>query len=325
MASSLPRGFARLEEALRRDFFLVADQELLAFGSAGASATPISYLTALPLRNHYLELDEVAGEDFPARELTKIRPVINPNRAGVPGTRAAGQRAVRAIYQTEFWPAVTVFVPTPSTPIEQRVPIWQYGVFGATVLDTTSYDEIDRTQFGSLVTAFAAASPNETSSVEWYEKTFRNAGVHTDFTEGLINGFHDEHGNEVPACLSVNDVGCDIWEDHLIVPRELPGGYLDELHTVPEYIGDYHTRRAFVCTDLAHDLAGGMSLLDFTRLKAAVVAHEVGHALHLDHHSLCGALMFDTTTSGIHRGMSDIIPIAPVFSPAETGAIRLHE
>ncbi|MEO8381739.1 MAG: hypothetical protein ABI779_18905 [Acidobacteriota bacterium] len=317
-------AYTRLDPR-RRDFFLVADLDLLAFGTTGVSATPISYLVPLPLSNHYLELDEVVGEDFPARQLLKIKPVVNPNRAGVPGSRAEGQRAVRAIHQAQFWPSVTVFIPANPAPIEQDVPVWQYGVFGATVLDTTNYDEIDRTQTGDLVTSFAAASPNETSFVEWYAKTFENAGVHTDFADGLINGFHDEHGNLVSPCLAPNDVGCDVWEDHLIVPRSMPGGYLDELHTVPEYPGDYYTRRAFACSDMTNDVAGGMSMATFAALKAAVVAHEVGHAIHLDHQPLCGALMFDATLFGLHRGMSDVIPIALKFAPSEVDAIRLRK
>jgi hypothetical protein len=183
----------------------------------------------------------------------------------------------------------------------------------------------DRTWTGDVVTTFVAESPNKTSFVEWYSKTFQNAGVHTDFVEGFVNGFHDENGQVVPACLAVNDVACDIWEDQLIVPRELPGGYLDELHTVPEYHSDYYTRRAFTCSDLTNDIAGGMSPIDFARLKAAVVAHEVGHAWHLDHRPPCGALMFDTSVFGVHRGMSDIIPIAPAFDSTERSTIRLHE
>lgn len=318
------RTFTRLDPR-RRDFFLVADPDLLAFGSGAFNATPVSYLTPLPLWNHYLELEEVAGEDFPSRQLTKIKPIVNPNRAGVPGARTDGQRAVRAIYQTQFWPSVTVFIPSGSTSIEQDVPVWQYGVFGATVLDGNSYEEIDRTESGNLVTSFAARTPNGTSFVEWYAKTFENGGVHTDFSEGLVNGYHDENGNEVPACLSVSDVGCDVWENGLIVPRELPGGILDELYTVPEYEGDYYTRRAFTCAQMTIPIAGGMPLGDFTAVKAAVVAHEVGHAVRLDHHASCGHLMFDATLFGIRRGMSDIVPIPSSFSATERASIRLHE
>jgi hypothetical protein len=129
----------------------------------------------------------MSGEDIPGRQLTKIKPVVNSNRAGVPGARAAGQRALRVIYQAQFYPSVTIFLPV-VPPAEQDITIWQYGVFGATVLDVNDYDRIDRDQNGNLIAAFAAETPNKTSFVEWYAKTFENAGVHTDFTDGFVFG-----------------------------------------------------------------------------------------------------------------------------------------
>jgi hypothetical protein len=129
----------------------------------------------------------------------------------------------------------------------------------------------------------------------------------------------------VPACVSPSDANCDIWEDHLIVPREFPGGYLDELHTVPEYAGDYYTRRAFTCADMVHDRAGGMTLQEFTQLKAAVVAHEIGHGLDIDHDTSCSSLMFDAMFFTLHRTMSDITPISAAFSSSHRSAIRLKE
>jgi len=313
------RGFVAASAHVRtdprkRDIFVVADPQLL------AGIVPTSAITAtLPLPVHYLDLSEVAGEDYPARGIVKGKPVINPNRAGIPGARTAGQRAVRLVMQVTYPPAVTVAIPPG---VVQNYPAWQAGVFGATILDSTDPELIDQASAGGA-TAFSAESPDTTRWSEVYELTFTNAGIATNFNNPF---YFDANGQPVPPCPNIGTINdCDEYDyaHHLVLPRIYPGGVF-LLHAVP-YPGDWYSKRVITCADTADILDYGFTDTEMHVARAIVGAHELGHSLHINHTLNCGNLMFQFNVPGFQPlGMIDIRPLPIFFSSDEADQIQLH-
>ncbi|HEV7242874.1 MAG TPA: hypothetical protein VGQ36_26850 [Thermoanaerobaculia bacterium] len=308
----------------QRDLFIVADPEILAAG-----VTPLSFLAQLPMRVHYLFPGDVAGIAHNNRLLTAIHPVVNPNRNGIPGARPQGQRAIRVINQVQYPPTVIRTEQVPGgAPIAHTIPAWQGGIFGATILDNIDPDMIDHDRNGNALTQFLAETPNTTSFVEVYAKTFENSGIHTSFAEGLLFGFYDEFNNPVPQCQSTLQAGCDIWEQasQLILPQRLWGGIaVDELRTVPRYQGEHYSSPYAFCSPPNVMQPNGFSQPEMNLLRAAVAAHEIGHGMHMDHSIACRELMFGAMWFGAERGMSDIHPLPTTYSPSERSQIRLRQ
>ncbi len=312
--------FTRLDPR-RRDLFLVADGQFI------LNNPIVTELDRLPMNIHYVETSDAAGANG-ARGLTFVRPVIDSNRSGMPGARTAGQRAIRLIYQNQNYPLTTVFVPIlPGILQEQQVPVWQTGVFGATVLDGIDQTQIDRTTGGVLVTRFDPRSPDGTQFVEVYERTWTNVGLSTTFSSP---SYVDSSGNVVVRCGGPDpNAECDDWDipNLMILPHHQPGDFFI-LHSVPNP-GDYYSKPAVHCSDLTQNglIVGGLTLQEMAQLRKSVPLHEVGHAMHIPHfHTECRDLMFDTEqTFTPRRSLADVSPVATDFSATDILSIQLWE
>lgn len=299
----------------KRDIFVAADPHFMV-------GTVTTVTTTLPYPVRYVDLSEVGGEDYPARAIQKGKAVIDPNRAGVPGARADGQRAVRLVYQTQYPPAINVEV---SPGVVQPVAVWQAGVFGATILDSINPELIDQYATGQPVTAFHAESPDTTRWSEVYERTFTNAGIATNFTHLL---YLDKSNHDVPPCPSIGDIpGCDEYDfsHNLVLPRIYPGGIF-ELHSVPFNDGsDWYSKRVGTCGSMSSIIPYGFPDAEMQAARSIVGAHELGHSLHIDHTFVCGNLMFDFGIVGIGEvTMIDIRPLPAYFASDEIAQIQLH-
>ena len=305
----------------RRDVFLVADGQFI------LNSPIVTELDRLPMNVHYLETSDIVGAAG-ARNLTNVSPVIDSNRASMPGARTDGQRAIRLVYQNQIYPVTTVFVPIlPGVFQPQQVPTWQTGIFGATILDGIDQTQIDRTTSGNLVTRFDPRSPDGTQFVEVYERTWTNVGLSVTFSSP---SYVDSAGNVVVRCGGPDPTAeCDDWDiAHLmILPHVQPGGFFI-LNSLPNP-GDYYSKPAVHCSDLTQNglIVGGLTLAEMTRLRKSVPLHEVGHAMHMPHfHSECTDLMFDTeNTFSPRRAMPDISPLATDFSALDILSIQLWE
>jgi hypothetical protein len=298
----------------KRDIFVAADPQFL----VGTVTTP-TVTTTLPFPVRYLDLSEVAGEDYSGRAITKGKAVVDPNRAGIPGARSVGQRAVRLVMQVQYPPAVTVEI---APGVLQNAPAWQVGIFGATILDSTNPDIIDQAASGGAAT-FSAESPDTTRWSEVYERTFTNSGIATNFTNLLFN---DENGQPVPPCPSAGTItGCDEYDfaHHLVLPRIFPGGIF-ELHSVP-YSDDWYSKRMVTCADQANLVDYGVTDAEMHAARLITGAHELGHSLHIDHTVVCGNLMFAFNMPPFPSvGMIDIRPFPIFFSSDEASQIQLR-
>ncbi len=298
----------------KRDIFVAADPQFLV-----GTATTVTVTTTLPFPVHYLDLSEVAGEDYPGRSIQKGKATVNANRAGIPGARQDGQRAVRLVMQVQYPPAVVVEI---APGVLQNVPVWQVGIFGATILDTTDPDIIDQAAAGGAAT-FSAESPDTTRWSEVYERTFTNSGIATNFANLLFN---DASGQPVPPCPSIGTInGCDEYDyaHHLVLPRIYPGGIF-QLHSVP-YPGDWYSERAVTCTDLVNLVDYGFTDTEMQVARPIIGAHELGHSLHIDHTLICGNLMFTINAPPLPSlSVMDIRPLPVFFSPDESSQIQLR-
>jgi hypothetical protein len=292
--------YARLDPR-HRDLFLVLDQNILLIPD-----NPISRLGTLGPRLHFLSLNEVVGEDYAPRGLTQTKPVMNPHRTGVPGARTNGQRAVRVIDQARFYPMVMRTTYRGDVVI---VPMNRAGIFGLSILDT---------QDPSLpADGFTAQSPDATRSVEIFEQMYVSAGIHTSFTNGPF-GYVDARGNPTEPCLqNGSPLNCDNFDlpHHLILPFQLGPGLWADLHTIPTAFDDYYSLPGQRCDfpDVIFD--GGFTPDMMKAQRGATVAHEVGHAVHLDHTNACGTMMCDR--------ISDTAPLPTNFSQQEQNGVRL--
>jgi hypothetical protein len=314
------RGFVAAKTHIRtdprkRDIFVVADPQFLV-----GTITTVTLTTTLPFPVRYLDLSEVAGEDYAARGILKGKPVVDPNRTGVPGATSGGQRAVRLVKQEQYPAAVVVEV---APGVTENAAVWQVGIFGATILDSTNPDVIDQAAAGGPAT-FAAQSPDTTRWSEVYEQTFRNVGIATNFTQLL---YLDTNGQPVPPCPSVGTIpGCDEYDytHHLVLPRIYPGG-LFQLYSVPYNDGDWYSKRTGTCADMTSILDYGVTDAEMQASRAIVGAHELGHSLHIDHTLICGDLMFGVNIPPLPSvGLMDIEPLPVFFSSDEISQIQLR-
>jgi hypothetical protein len=153
----------------------------------------------LPFRITYVGDGDTLNEDIPRTTdstlktmptsglLTRVRPVINPNRTGVPGARGSGQRALRVIYQKDL---------PPTKRFERATEIRYYenyltGVGGFAFPET--FHNFDVTnwmcdeEFPEPCNRVSYGSPNETVFVEVYPKLFENSGIATlDFANHVV-------------------------------------------------------------------------------------------------------------------------------------------
>lgn len=301
-------AFTRLNPR-RRDLFIFMDQALFAIPES-----PTSRLLTLPVMVHFVNEDEVSGEDYAPRALTKTKPVVNTNRTDIPGARVNGQRAVRVIRQTDLYPKV----PRISYALGDvvNVPAPQAGIFGMTLLDV---QDPNVPESNMPPGGFTAQTPDATRSVELFEETYLQAGIHTAFDFGPF-GYYDENGNPTEPCIGPGTPeNCDLFDlvHHMIRPFQLGDGYFAKLHTIPSYSDDYYTIPGQRCDFPGMIFDGGFTDDHVAAQRGAVVTHEIGHAIHIDHNAACGTTMY-------YR-IPDTAPPPTSFNAQERGAVRLWQ
>jgi hypothetical protein len=309
-------GYVRLNPR-QKEVFVDIDPEFLL---AGPVASPLSVLLTLTPRLLFLEPTEVDGEDDLSRNLLRIQGVVNSNRATVPVAHSRPQRALRLISQTALPPAVHLAGPNID------VPVWQVGILGVTVSD----DVIDTQLLNAPGNVATLETPMRTQFSEVYPRTFTNLAVNTTFSYPT---HYDAAGNVVPACTSSNQAGCDFWDtaNNLIIPSLQPGGW-GILYTVPDPLHDpveHYSLQARTCGADA-PILGGLTTIQMERLKGLIAAHEMGHAMHLDHLRTfatdCSDIMFDDEAAPPHRrAMSNYVPQPSGFSSRDQAMMRLWQ
>lgn len=284
-----------------KDLVLVPDPAIL------TDVETWNFLSAeLPHRLQPAQLTEVTGVLYPGRAIEKSKPIVNPNRAGVPGARTNGQRGVRIVYQEQYAPAAIV--------AGAVFPVWQLGVLGATWTDAMqNLDIINAPANAGAI----PQTPDATQFVEIYPQTLRNHGIATTFANP--SAYRDVDGQIVPNC-NVNNTGhCDVWdlERGMIVPAVQPAGNA-ELHTVVNPVtmpGDHYSKYARTCAAPHQLLPSGFTATQMDQLSTVLVGHELGHALSLRHRpdilTDCTSIMFDNMAAPEdRRTWADMLPLA---------------
>lgn len=307
-------GYVRLDPR-EKDIFVDVDP---AFLLSGPVSSPVTLLGTIGPRILYLEPNESRGTDQLSRNLLRTRAVVATNRATVPVAHTSPQRAVRLIQQTAFPPAVHLAGPNID------VPVWQVGFLGATIGEEVLNIDLLNAP-GNVATL---ETPMRTQFSEVYTRTFTNLAVNTTFS---YPEHYDAAGNVVPRCTSPGQANCDFWDtDHnLIIPSLQEGGW-GILYTVPDPAHDpveHYSLQARSC--LTDDpILGGLTTIQMERLKGLIAAHEMGHAMHMDHlrdyPADCSAMMFDTEAPPPNRrAMSNFVPQPTGFTTSDRAMIRL--
>lgn len=299
-----------------KDVFLDIDPEIL----VEMDAIPV--ISTLPVHFRYADPNEVTGTTVTNR-FERNRPIINPNRLGIPGARSSGKRAVRIVYQNNHPPILR-------DPLTNRVfEAWRVGYLGITIPDEFA----DLYTLNSTSNSQAIHSPDHVQVVELYPRGF-NRALHTDFT-----GFYvDDAGNPVPDCATVSfGTPCDYYDpaNNLILPfvESVPGLNARSivLHTVIDpsrYPSlDWYTKaESLTCSGgVVSETTQGLSVAEMSRLRKAYVGHELGHALHMSHQALCGNIMYDTYPASPRVTMADVLPIPIIYGTINLDEIVLTE
>jgi hypothetical protein len=308
-------GYVRLNPR-EKEIFVDVDPEFLLSGVA----SPVPALLTLSPRVLYLEPTEVSGVEQPTRGLQRTQASVNFNRAGVPVAHTRQQRAVRLIYQSELPPYIHL------AGANMDVPVWQVGILGVTLSDNV----IDVDILNAPGNVPTLETPMQTQFSEVYERSFKNLAINTTFA---YPEHYDGDGNVVPECTSQNQSNCDVWdrENNLILPQAIGNEYAI-LYTVPSPQNDFvehYTVRTTRCSDDSVVL-GGLTSLEMERLKGFLAAHEMGHAMRMDHLQNrladCGDLMYDTMgPRETRRTMSNSIPQPAGFSANDRAMMRLWQ
>jgi len=303
-----------------RDVFIDAD-----------SSINRSFIDAhLPYRLHSIIPGESLGTDLPRGTATIARtaPVMDPNRkdatAGgvgttVPGSQADGQRAIRLVYTSAGYP--TRLDPNDGN----YYPVWQFGIYGITWQDQMSIEPFDDSQ----AVHYATLTMNKIRFVEIVARSQTNGTVHMGggANQNPPPVYLDDAGQPVPDCQNPNTpagVPCDRYLNNIgaVLYETLPQGNPTPqrfiLHSRLTFGGDYYSK-------LSHPSCGvtnyvEVSQSDYAFLWGAVVAHETGHNLTLDHTANCGELMFGS--GGL---MPDFLPYPTNYTATELGAMRTHQ
>lgn len=311
------RGFVVNSQHVRlhprwRDLFLDVDPQI-----------DQSFLAAnLPYTVLYVRPGESKAVDVPrfGGIVARTAPVMNPNRGAaggtsVPGARADGQRGIRLVYTSAAAIQPKKF-DSQSATFEDA---WQFGIEGIAWQDQMNIEVHDDTQ----AEPFLKHSPNEIRFVEVLERTQTNNALHmgaSAFASSPQPLYRDANGQVVPDCYTSppGTTPCDRYRyaDSVIV-HQLLTSTRRILHVVPNYFDDYYTK-------FAHAQCGTSQMIqlaatDFALLPALVVGHEVGHSLTLDHHGICGGIMY-----GLGGLMPDNLPFPTRYESYELQLMRTH-
>ncbi len=219
---------------------------------------------------------------------------------------------MRVIDQAQFYPTVSR---TTYAGVAVTVFAHHAGIFGQTILDAQDPSQ--------PADGFTAQSPDATRSVELYEQTYLSAAIHTPFASGPF-GYVDASGNPTEPCLDPgNPPNCDNFDlpHHLILPLQLGPGVWADLHTIPTTPDDYYSLPGQRCDFPGELFDGGFTADMMKAQRGAVIAHEIGHAVHLDHTFVCDP----TTPTMMYDRITDTAPLPTAFNQQEQNGVHLWQ
>lgn len=335
--TQLGDGFSAYEEY--RGFFINGQYERLdpqtrdVFIDAD-SAINRSFIDAhLPYRLHSVGAGDSLGTDLQrgATPIPRTAAVMDPNRRDpnpngigttVPGSQPNGQRAIRLVYTSKDYP--TRLDPNDGNYHE----IWEFGVYGITWQDQMSIEPHDPSQ----EVLFSALTVNKIRFIEVFARTQSNGTVHMGGgpNQNPQPPYLDDAGQPVPDCpnpATPSQPPCDNYLSNIgvVAYEPLPPANAmplrQILHSRLTYSGDYYSKLAYpACgTPIGAAYQVEVSQSAYAFLWGAVVAHETGHNLAVDHTANCRELMFGT--GGF---MPDYLPYPTNYTAAELAGIRTH-
>ncbi len=307
----IANSYQRLDPA-RKDLFFVADPDILLMTPFSAN----SILTTLPHAKHFVDRGEVKMSTSSNPALDNLRPVINSNRAGIPG--ATEQRAIRMRTRMD-------------APIFHEDSTGQDFPGHFVALGYTWRDGEDLAIIHEISSS-GVASPNGTQVVEVYPLGFDNFAIHYG-ANNTPDSTVDPYGAPVVYCTNeLTDIHCvvnDTLRRVLRRPVQEP-----QLYAVAGG-DDYYTKFGWVtCPLFVPSAAVVMSPAQFLQAHTVVAGHEVGHALHLAHqNSDCTDIMFTLVLPGvpgtnqgpIRHPISDVLPLPTNYGFTAVQGMRLHE
>ena len=254
--------------------------------------------------------------------LTRIRPVINTNRSGVPGT-AREQRGLRIIYQKDVPP--TKLLNSGGTGPRQSE-AWMTGDAGVAFPDSF----VNFSIINDAGNAYSVGSPNETAFLELYPQFFANSGIATDDFSNHFN----KKGNTVVDCDLAPGPDCDYFMtfptgEKLLAPMKRENFYV-ELQSVLDpsrHPADFYSKanRRFTINDDVCDLGSSvrLSVPELAALGPVAVVHETMHGLAAPHTSRCDSLMFSASVFGTQASVLDLYPYLTAPTSLDNGALHL--
>lgn len=281
-----------------KDVFVDVDAPLL-IGSA------LRFLTAIPLRMHYLVPGEARCENLlrGSRRVPRINCEMNPNRLGMPGVRR--QRAVRlarTILAQE--PNYYIRASGDTGPLSHYLPGASFPIGSDLEYFPIPYD------------GPRPGPPSETHLSEVYSAFFVSQAM--AYGENRVaDSVLDEHGSLVKICPDGNPL-CD--EENAREGFRQRYGYgrpilstlltrvnprSDDYYTMP-YVSACHGM-------LERSIASPAEVSVFADI---VAAHEAAHSMGMQHTSDCEDIMSE--------GVAGVFPIPTRFSERATGSIRLQ-
>jgi hypothetical protein len=267
------RGEHRRLNPFRKDLFVRVDPALDNYDA---------FIYKLPITFHKATRDDVIETDG-------IRPLINPNRADIPG--ALPQHGV-SIRQRDpsprFWDPVTQLFTRP---------VW-YRIFGRAYDTTQSLTHVVELAYVSV------PNPNTLAVVEVYPRAFGRDGI--------------THAPGVPLAtfLCEGSPGCD--DEYDALGDQIYPGFDQVLDSI-RHPDDFGILRINDCQTSAWS-----TLLDreFALEKMIAVAHEGGHGLQVDHADYY--IGDDSCGTSIMHSKLDVDPRPTEFLELDTLQIRLH-